>query len=142
MTFMIFIRRPGWAKTALKIGDGTSDTSNESRLPTCSTVSVLCYQQRTGVTQKAGPYDWKSCSEMDHGTCAVYPPRQGTLLKTLCSAAPPQTPSVDPRDLSRSGPDCLQDFRALSHEAAACVFIFTPNFLRQQPSVPGNVCTS
>lgn len=41
MTFLIFIRRPGWLKTTLNTGNGTCDTSSKSSLPTCSTISVL-----------------------------------------------------------------------------------------------------
>lgn len=79
MTFMIFIRRPGWMKTTLKIGNGNCDTSNKSSNIQYYPSSL--YQQRTEVNTKGRPLWWKSCSKTDHSTGTFYPPYQGTLLK-------------------------------------------------------------
>ena len=53
MTFMIFIRRPGWMKTTLKIGNGICDTSNKSSNMQYYLSSL--YQQRTEVNTKGRP---------------------------------------------------------------------------------------
>lgn len=104
------------------------DTSNKSSLAACPTISVLCIKRGQGEHKRQASKTEKAATR---GTIEPVPsthPARGLFLKYLCSAVPLFYIILRSCDLSRSGPDYLQVFKAPHNEAAVYVSILISNF--------------
>lgn len=129
---MIFIWSPDWIKSLLEVKSSTRDSSNRWVSWHAAWPQSL-YQRRTEMSTKHRPL-WlrKLLQEEGPWTCTFYSLGQGSLPKMFSSALPVSHPC----DLSRSGLNYQQVFKAFHSKAAMYVSTLIPSFPTHNPLAP------